>query len=169
MRADKEAFEARAQGRKRYSTGSPCKRGHLSDRLASNGACIECAYAHRRAHPEYDRTADAKRTGTPERRAQKAASEHVRRQRDDVKAARAAERRARQARVLQRTPAWASLPTIKWMYRHAASLTKVFGISHHVDHILPLNGKTVSGLHVAENLQILTAQENLLKGAKLVS
>lgn len=112
---------------------------------------------------EYWRVSDAKRR-TPERRAQKAASERARRMRAD-KGIRAAERMARIASLKQRTPSWASLPTIKWMYRHAASLTKMFGIPHHVDHILPLNGKTVSGLHVAENLQILTAQENLLKGA----
>lgn len=67
---------------------------------------------------------------------------------------------------IQRTPAWASRAAITQFYRKAAELTKATGIVHHVDHIIPLRGKLVSGLHVENNLQILDAKSNLTKGKR---
>ena len=146
--------------------GRPCKRGHSGLRLLSNNDCIECAYARRRVHPEYDRTADAKRSKTEYRRAQKRDGERLRRQRPDVKVARRAERMKRIADQKQRTPAWADLNAIKLVYLVAEQRTRLSGVEHVVDHFYPLNGKTVSGLHVPLNLRVITEQENLRKGAR---
>ena len=63
-------------------------------------------------------------------------------------------------------PAWlsqADRDSIAEIYRRARRLTRTTGIVHHVDHIVPISGRTVCGLHVPWNLQILTAKANLAK------
>ena len=62
------------------------------------------------------------------------------------------------ASKLQATPSWADLEAIKDVYIEA---------EYHqmqVDHIVPLQGEKVCGLHVWDNLQLLTAAENQSKG-----
>lgn len=68
-------------------------------------------------------------------------------------------RAARKKRVKQATPIWADLEAITEFYKNCPK-------GYHVDHIIPLFGKIVSGLHIANNLQYLPAKENLKKGNK---
>ena len=66
----------------------------------------------------------------------------------------------RRAFKLNATPKFADLNKIKLIYKNCPK-------GYHVDHIVPLQGKTVCGLHVEWNLQYLTPSENLFKTNKL--
>lgn len=68
-----------------------------------------------------------------------------------------------QTRKKKALPSWADLQKIAEIYETAAWLTEQSGEPWHVDHIVPLQGKTVCGLHVENNLALLTAPENLTK------
>jgi hypothetical protein len=72
----------------------------------------------------------------------------------------------RRSAKLERTVPWADLVSIQAIYSEAKRLTETTGVKHHVDHVIPLQGELVSGLHVESNLQVLTAQENCSKSNK---
>ena len=70
----------------------------------------------------------------------------------------------RRSAKLQRTPSWDShAHLIIAKYQLAAMLSKASGIEHHVDHIIPLQGKKVSGLHVFSNLRVIPGSDNVKK------
>lgn len=76
----------------------------------------------------------------------------------------------RRVAKLNRLPKWLTdldKEKISEFYEYAAMLTAVTGIPHEVDHIIPLQGKNVSGLHCPENLQILTRSQNRSKGHRV--
>lgn len=75
----------------------------------------------------------------------------------------------RRAAKLDRTPCWLTdeaLLLIADFYYLAKALTESSGVKYVVDHIIPLQGETVSGLHVPSNLQLLTEAENASKRNK---
>lgn len=78
--------------------------------------------------------------------------------------------RGYQASKLNATPKWVTKDMfleIERYYLEAVTITEKTGILMHVDHMVPLQGKTVCGLHVPWNLQVLTAIENCAKHNKL--
>ena len=66
-------------------------------------------------------------------------------------------------------PAWRDHQKINKIYEECKKLNELAGfIKYHVDHIIPIKGREVCGLHWHENLQILTAEENQRKLNKLL-
>lgn len=128
--------------------------------------CRSCAQARRRAryaeNPERDRE-----TGQRWKAANRAylAAYYANRQRTDpiYRGQKAACQRRRKAKLRARTTA-DDTPAIKAIYRAARELQDATGIPFHVDHKIPLKH---GGTHTIDNLQILTAEENMKKGARL--
>lgn len=170
---------AKLIGSRFYFTGRPCKHGHVSVRHTSDRSCEACRIEWRCKNAEYLRKAAARgrevrRLADPEGyRAKVSAQKRAARIRDPdrVRALerkhgrlkrqrhpdrKLAEARKRQADKINRTPAWANLEAIKSVYAACPP-------GMQVDHTIPLRGRTVSGLHVPNNLQYLSAEENLVK------
>lgn len=88
----------------------------------------------------------------------------------DVKAARASRQKARELSkrnsCLLPDDEWNSF-VIEEMYSLSKQRELDTGIKWNVDHIIPINGKTVCGLHVWYNLRVITAHENCIKSNKL--
>lgn len=77
-----------------------------------------------------------------------------------------AKRRAAELRALPRWLMAEHLQEILDFYT-AASMFRIYtGLEYHVDHIVPLQGKTVCGLHVPWNLQVLESSDNIRKSNK---
>lgn len=64
------------------------------------------------------------------------------------------------------TPRWADKERIKAIYEESRRISAESGIKHNVDHVIPIRGNLVCGLHVPENMRIILASENVRKSNK---
>lgn len=77
--------------------------------------------------------------------------------------------RTRAREILKTTkacPSYANLKAIEKIYFECEKITKETNIPHHVDHRIPLKGRTVCGFHIETNLCILNKHSNLSKHNK---
>lgn len=176
--------QAIADGVDRYFTGRPCKRGHIAERRVSGRCCIVCADNASKTWAKQNQTRVKQIAAEWNARNKVEEAERARKWRKNnpdtykrmVKEWRdsnaayyrrymsqvAAKRRAAK---LQREPSWADNDRIRAYYDVCAFFNDVNGYTkYHVDHIIPLQGTHVSGLHVHSNLQIILADANRAKG-----
>lgn len=179
--------EAQAAGATHYFTGIPCKHGHIAPR-ETKGNCVECRKVET-ANAKGTRKEYFEKWNKSERG--KAVKHKHYEENKEAYIARATARDPEMHRVYKKaykqrnpelyrlltntrrrrlrdcTPAWLSeedRAKIKAIYAHAMQLTKDTGIKYTVDHIVPINGENVCGLHVPWNLIPLPHVDNARKG-----
>lgn len=183
--------EAKAKGEKYFFTGKPCHRGHISKRLTSGRTCIECdaiGLANLYKEKEVKRRAEGRRKQGVRQEAQQrgdkqyytglpcknghidfrsaatakcvscAHEDWVRRYTEN-KQSYVVSARIREKRVQRSTPKWVDRKELRRIYMNCPD-------GHHVDHVIPIKHKLVSGLHIPANLQYLPAIDNRRKQNK---
>ena len=176
---------AKMEGKTRYFTGLPCISGHVADRLTASGECVEC-FSERskkrrinnaekikeRSRELYaaDRENRAKKASEYRKRNPEAAKESQKKWGLANRPKRTAAENARRAAKIQATPSWLTdehKRHINLFYETAEKLRKASGIDLAVDHMVPIKGKNVTGLHVPWNLCIIGKIENSAKNNKI--
>ena len=154
--------EARQAGSKAYFTGLFCKQGHVAKRWTATGNCATCQASRTKNWTEknpdkhlFYRQSEKRRQSTNQSAKKHYANNKVYYIVKDAK---------RRAQKLLATTVWGQ-QNVESFYVKAKELEAMNpGVKYHVDHIVPLAGENVCGLHNEFNLQILTETENKRKG-----
>ena len=141
--------EALNSGFSHFFTGKECQHGHVQPRFVSNRRCVIC-----------NKESAKKSMQRPEAKIlhANAYKRYIRTPRGRAASRRSINnRRASRERAL---PIWQDKGEIGEFVGNCP-------VGYHVDHIIPLRGKNVCGLHVINNLQYLPAKENSRKSNKV--
>lgn len=168
--------EARNLKSKYYYTGIPCLKGHLCIRRTADRSCKECgrlktkdysnnnrekvrltAKNYRKRNLEKDAAKSRRWQKNNLQKVYKKNSEWAKRNRDKTRAW------YNFRKCKHQTISHLFKKEINLIYKQCKEKCLETNQKYEVDHIVPLKGKNVSGLHVPWNLQIITKEENLLK------
>lgn len=139
-----------------YFDGMPCVNGHVSKKYAAGKVCVECCKLNAKRYRSQNKERISKRVALFKKNHPEKITAYT---------------AARRAGKKKATPTWLTKEMKKQIhsvYLTAKQLEKTTGVPHHVDHIVPLNGENVSGLHVPWNLRAIPRDENLSKSNKLM-
>ena len=165
--------EALDRGDVTYQSVQMCSVGHLGCRYSKSSACVTCLIAYSRKQHRLKRLlCDALGIPLRKRNVRQAALDCGDEFYDTGRpcaSGHMSERRTSSGKCLEceridggirrcgwQTPPWADRDAIRTFYHNRPE-------GHHIDHIIPLKGDLVCGLHVSENLQYLPIPENLAK------
>ena len=159
--------KALQEGEQHYFTGKPCRNGHVDKRNTSDAVCMSCAKEKTTKWNKLNREkylagrliSNSKKRHKNQMYAKQWREKYPEKHREHIATYRASK--------FKRTPTWANYEDIKMFYA-VAEVLSCGGVLFHVDHIIPLNGKKVSGFHVENNLQVLPWHKNLQKSNSFI-
>lgn len=155
--------EAILQGLVTYFTGKPCKYGHVANRRTVNGFCTACEKV--KNNSEFRQEYMAEYASNNKEKIKEIAARWVQNNKGKVNSFTAARHTAK----MKRQPTWLSKEQkqyIRCLYQLSAMRSRESDIKWHVDHVVPLQGENVSGLHVPWNLKVIPAADNIKKTNK---
>lgn len=149
-----------SMGLLKYFTNKPCKHGHISERYLSNKECVACRSSKTKEYAAHGYFTNYRHNNKEKEQSYRKL--YKKENKDKINAGTARYRASKK----NRTPSWLTEDDyflINEAYRLAALRTKTTGFSWHVDHVVPLKGEVVSGLHVPENLAVIPWKDNVTK------
>lgn len=161
--------EAKEIGLTRYFTGKPCKHGHVAERWVSKHVCSTCLSLAKKVYRKNNAeevAAYQKKYMKDNRETLRIKEAEYRRKNPHYNRNKCAKRKYAKKNSI---PSWYSKQDetyYRYLKEQCRYLEKITGIQFHVDHIIPIQGKLVCGLHVTENWQILEAYKNIIKRNK---
>lgn len=175
--------DAKDLGLKKFFTGLECSKGHVAERYVASRMCVICASSHNTAEgrkelaKEYrannqekvkkyrESKIDDRKDWLANNKDRLSLYKKTFRQRhpDKVMASNAKRRSTKQMRDAGWDVEFTDFVATE-AYHLCGLRRDVTGYAWHVDHVIPLNGKRVSGLHVWNNLAVIPASQNMSKG-----